>query len=225
MHISELKRWSLPLLLILLCGTARADNVPHLIFLKDGFVLRGMVKREGRAEFDGGEVVWMPRGAFYVDDIVRRIIFSPSQVQEIDDTPLPPEAAIKTNRTIIYAPGTKLLPIIANEIDATEWNDRWDRTRTVRTALGQIKLPTHLAYLSPYFARIDSTSKYRWTGLYLTSELGPEMVRSLLATHPEFKEDAKKTEAENADRRFRAFQFYVQASWYELAEDELQTIR
>ena len=106
MRIYGSKQWSLTLLLILLCGTARADNVPRLIFLKDGFVLRGMVKQEGRYEVEGNQAIWMPRGAFYVDDIVRRIIFTPSQVHEIDSTPLPPEAAIKTNRTIIYAPGT-----------------------------------------------------------------------------------------------------------------------
>ena len=63
-------------------STSRAD----LIFLKDGFVLQGNVRREGTSEFDSGsrEFIWMPKGFFLIDDGPRRVYFSPTQVAIVE---------------------------------------------------------------------------------------------------------------------------------------------
>src|SRR5260370_873153 len=56
---------------------SRAD----LIFLKDGFILRGKVQREGKMVLDrtddGAQLEWIPNGFFYMDDGARRVIFNP----------------------------------------------------------------------------------------------------------------------------------------------------
>src|SRR5262245_26557233 len=77
-------RYVLGLLLLLVTGLlaglpARGD----LIFLKDGFVLEGQVKRETKAEFDkeAKEFYLVPAGfSFYVDDSPRRIYFGHTMV-------------------------------------------------------------------------------------------------------------------------------------------------
>src|SRR5579864_2508574 len=95
---------------LLVSCLAMAPARGHLIFLKDGFVLQGTIYREGKTVVDGGEAVWLPQGFFLIDDSARRIIFSHTQVQEINDTPVPVEADIRTGRKIFYAPNTKPLP-------------------------------------------------------------------------------------------------------------------
>jgi pimeloyl-ACP methyl ester carboxylesterase len=196
-----------------------------LIFLKDGFVLQGKIRREGKTVVEGGEAVWLPQGFFLIDDSARRIIFSHTQVQEVSDTPVPVEADIRTGRTIVYPPGTKPLPFLRDFTETGEWNGKWERDVKAKTANGEFKVITHLTYLSPHYARVDSTRSYAWSGHYLTRELGPETVKRLLSLYPDLQEVSTKTEEDNATRRFRVFQFFVNAGWYDQADDELENIR
>src|SRR3954468_24433744 len=63
---------------------ARATRA-DLIFLKDGTVLQGQVKRESRVEFDPvtHEAFHMAQGFFLVDDGPRRMYFCQNQVGRI----------------------------------------------------------------------------------------------------------------------------------------------
>ena len=75
---------------------ARAD----LIFLKDGFVLQGQVRRESVTQFDpySKEPVIIPKGFFLVDDGPRKIYFSPSQVRIVEKMEPPAEERVMGNK-------------------------------------------------------------------------------------------------------------------------------
>src|SRR5262245_38074691 len=68
---------------------ARGD----FIFLKDGVVLTGQVKRESSVEVDPvtREPFTVPKGFFLLDDGPRRIYFSPAFVREVRGKEAPAE--------------------------------------------------------------------------------------------------------------------------------------
>ena len=82
-------------------GLARAD----LIFLKDGFVLQGRVRREGVTEFDqqAKEPIFIPKGFFLLDDGPRYIYFSPTQARIVEKKAPPVEERIehKINKVLL----------------------------------------------------------------------------------------------------------------------------
>src|SRR5262245_51509902 len=77
-------------LALLASGAVRAD----LIFMQDGFVLQGTLRREATGVFDPvtKEMILMPKGFTLLDDGPRRIYFSPGQVRIVEQLPAPIEA-------------------------------------------------------------------------------------------------------------------------------------
>src|SRR5437867_3990030 len=104
-------RWLLATaLLTLLAAPGWAEEKPKyaVIFLKDGFVLQGEIQRKTTYIFDNGQVIPIKEGFFMVDDGVRRIIFSPDLVKEVEDKKPPDEESFQSKRTMGYPPGIKL---------------------------------------------------------------------------------------------------------------------
>src|SRR5262245_5792127 len=130
-HSSGVPMRVLPRLYLLLAAlalpepTARAD----LVFLKDGHVLQGKVRREFTAEFAAVSkyLVLMPTGYFMLDDGPRRIYFSPSQVRIVEKMSSPPEDRVLSHRgRLILSP--KNMPPIHEVLEVGPWNyDRWER--------------------------------------------------------------------------------------------------
>jgi hypothetical protein len=203
--------------------SARGD----LIILKDGFIIQGNVRREGVTEFDPGskEVVWMPKGLFLVDDVPRRIYFSPTRVRIVEKLAAPTEikVAVKHGKLLL---NPREMPPILEVNDAPEFNSRWERTLRLRTAPpgGAMKVPQILAELTPYYFRGDALERVRWHAAYLTRELSPATVHALLGTHPDFLETGKLTQAQIVTRRMRRIDFYGQAGWFDLARKELDRL-
>lgn len=218
---------ALVLAFLALAGTRSARA--HLIFFKDGFVLEGDVRRETKLEIDpySHEAIQIPKSFFQLDDGPRRIWFSHQQVGRIEEQKgRPPEERVVHERFIAYA-GPRRLPPIEQVTDVTDWdNKEWERNVTLRTTKGTITLRQHLGVLTPYYFQTDTIAKtrYPWRACYLTKELTPEAVRGLLGNHPQFQEDAKLSEAEKAARRFRYFDFFTQAGWFDEAAAELKRI-
>jgi pimeloyl-ACP methyl ester carboxylesterase len=207
-------------------GSAAAD----LIFLKDGFVLQGKVKREGTVTVDNGQPVWMPQGFFLIDADCRRLYFSPGQVQEVDAKNANTEIEVKM--PVFIAPNfTTALPPLREVIDIGNWDEKWDRSFQFRTFGRQVAVTQHLSFLSPTFARMDvlrrptAPTNYYWSFCYHTRELGPANVQRLLDLHQDYRVLKDKSDEENASRRVRAFQFLAQAGWYDAAADEIKAIR
>src|SRR5262249_59398416 len=85
--------------LALLPAAARADQPKiGLIVFKDGFTLQGYIVREKKTIIDqaSGQPVQLAEGFFLVDDLARRVIFSPSRIEKVseDQTFNPEEGAV-----------------------------------------------------------------------------------------------------------------------------------
>src|SRR5437879_1925391 len=109
--------------------TARAD----LIFFKDGFVIEGRMVREGERHIENNEMLFIPKGFFYVDDGVRRTYVCPMQIQEPTKKEFTFGDELSQRRTS-YPSSVKGMPPIAEVLEATPWNDKWQRTIMLRTA-------------------------------------------------------------------------------------------
>lgn len=200
-------------------SAARAD----VVIFKDGFTLQGKVKQPGQVEVDpgSGQPYWMPRGFFIVDDGVRRIYFSPAQVQ---GTAAGASAAPGGEERLQRLTGRTAHPGMSPLVQilwVSPWKyDKWERTLRMNTAAGAVDVKQRLTLLTPHLARADATNR-TWGSMFVTSEFGPEVLRHLLETHPDLK---LRGDAGDATRRMRVFRFFTQAGYYAEAEAELNQI-
>src|SRR5207247_20535 len=87
-------------------------------------------------------------------------------------------------------PTTYGTPVILDVLDRGTFNQKWDRVYVYRTATYNVSVPQHLQGLNSFYARVDATKFFRWSSFYLTRELGPDLVRKLLADHKDFQDSA-----------------------------------
>ncbi|HTU21327.1 MAG TPA: hypothetical protein VMG10_24955 [Gemmataceae bacterium] len=202
---------------------ARAD----LLFFKDGFPVEGQVKRQMSLEFDkvARDVYYMPKGFFFLDDGPRRIFFSPSQVRYVSEKDSPSEDKIFRKNPVYGQLNPKNFPMLLEVRKAPEWDDTWSRRFRFLSGRGVVEnVPQHISQLTPYWARVDSLGHYFWSCAYLTRELGPETVQSLLASHPDFQDKKDQASAKRASVRLRKADFFAQAGWLDLADKELDRL-
>jgi dienelactone hydrolase len=203
-----------------------------LILFKDGFSLQGYVIREKKTITDSatGMPVQLPEGFFLVDDLARRVIFSPSRLAKvIDDQSFQPESGVLVQRRSKADAFARPVPPIRQVLEAGPFNEKWDRTYRYNTTDREVVVPQHLSALSPYYARVDAMPlirnaflrQYRWMSFYLTRELGAEQVRALLVNHPDLRESKGMKEQDRADRRLRVAQFLLRCGWYDETQKEL----
>jgi pimeloyl-ACP methyl ester carboxylesterase len=182
----------------LLAGAARAD----LIFLKDGYVLQGKVKREVTAELDPvtKEMTLIPKGFFMLDDGPRRIIFSPSQIRIVEKLEAPSEERVVARKGfLIFQPQRP--PNIDAILEVGPW-DLKDWTRDFyfsSPGRPRIYVKQSMQTLSPYFASVAATSKFHWWSAYLTREFDPELVHKLLLSHPDLQDPVEPKNAPKDD--------------------------
>ncbi len=170
----------------LLAAAARAD----LIFMQDGHVMQGTVKREVSAELDSytKEMIIIPKGFFMLDDGPRRVYFSPKQVRIVEKLPAPAdERVVSRKMSLILSP--RQLPPLLQVVEAGAWDfPAWKREYHFRTDYGHVGLFQGVATISPYYARVDALNKFRWSAAYLTREWEPEVVHKLLLANPELQD-------------------------------------
>ena len=220
-----LERALLGTILALTAGSrpARAD----LLFFKDGFPVEGQVQREMTLEFDkvGRDAYYIPKGFFFLNDGPRRIFFSPPQVLYVSEKDPPTEEKIFCKNPLPGQLNPKKFPGLLEVVKAPEWNDTWSRRFQFLSGNGVVEnVPQHIGKLTPYWARVDSLGRYFWSCAYLTRELGPETVQSLLASHPDFQDKKDQAPEKRASMRLRKADFYAQAGWLDLADKELDRI-
>ena len=213
----------LPVLTVAACLLGAAGLQAHIIIFRDGFMLSGQVRSPGKYTADPatGQAVWITSGAYILDAPARRIFFSPHQVppEGVLEKDLYPEADVVKLESRVGRTGPAIYPL-TQILGATEWTADWERKFKLNASFGRVQVDQHLGLLTPYVARVDAR-KYTWSASYLTSELGPHVVRSLLYTYPEHKSTSAK---DDPAWRFRVYRFFVQAGWYDLAEEELKSI-
>lgn len=210
-----------------LSGPARAD----LFFFKDGTAIEGRVKREMTLEFDkvARDAYYMPHDFFFLDDGPRRIIFCPSQIQFISQKDPPAEEKIARKNSLPLQVRPMKFPGLFSVIEAPDWNNTWDRryiflTRNSRGEMVNVNVPQAISFLTPYWAEVQSRGKFFWGCAYLTRELGPQTVQSLLAAHPDFQDNANQPADKRSSMRLRKADFYAQAGFLDLADKELDRL-
>jgi pimeloyl-ACP methyl ester carboxylesterase len=228
MHISPRRLAGIAAIAVcLLVGLPSSDAQTHaskegaqvVITLTDGTILQGMDRREGMYHIEGQEVIFVPSGFFFLDDGPRRIFFGSKLLRDLKQRPETTEEKVEWFRKIVVQP--EVVPEVDEILSATPWDEKWNRTVQFRSGLHVKKLEQHLLTLTPYYARADATARWLWPAVYMTRELGPDVVRELLSSHPDFQEDRKLSpDALNA-RRFRICDFFAQAGWYDEAESEM----
>jgi hypothetical protein len=205
-------------------GQAAHDN-DGLIILKDGTILEGKVTRDHALEVDpySHEPILIPKTFFYVDDKARRLYFSPTQVRDVHkkDPPIEEQFPWKVNKYIVMP---KKLPAFLGFLRADKWNDKWERDLYFQGPNGQVQVHQHIGLLSPSWVRADCTERYLWSCAYLTRELGEEMVKQLLATHPDLQPKKGATEEQKIAARLRYCNFFLQAGWFGEAEAGLDRL-
>jgi pimeloyl-ACP methyl ester carboxylesterase len=218
--MNHLRLWGTCLLLAGLSSLAPAQMPKQeaIIMLKDGFYFRGIVKEQNDFFLDpaSGAPIPIPKGFIYVDDHVRRIHFSPSQLQEA--IPLKPgelQAQMRLQRNDFYTRRDVILPTWEIE-DVSDWNDKWSRALKVNTKFGKglLMLEQRIAFMTPIYTQA-LTMKYNWDLCYLTQEFGPDQTRRLAGKFFDYKKMTDK------DRALNLARFLLQAGWPESAEQEL----
>jgi pimeloyl-ACP methyl ester carboxylesterase len=189
----------------------------HLIIFKDGFMLQGDVKQPG-TRIEGLPV---SEGTFVLDAGARRIFFPHTRVDDVV-----PESNSSADLVTLETKVLRLQPqqidSLENIVEATPFNEKWRRYFRYRTPdrPGIQRVEQQLAFLNPLYARLDAIG-VSWDEYYLTSEFDPVTVRKLLVNHPKLK---MKGDAADAGNRFRIYRFFVEAGWYETADEELTGI-
>ncbi len=209
--------WSAAILMIpalLLAQTTTPDEA--IILFKDGFVIKGKVKRKYDFITDpgSGASFRIPAGNFYVDDRVRQIYFAPAQVQDIvpfktddkDRIVLLKSGSLNRSKSIL--PGWSFT-------DTTAWDHNWRRNVKVTTQTGKFEIVQRVTTMTPRYFHVHSHG-YDWDQYYLTAEVGPIPIRDLLEKYHSTKKDMS-----DQDKVLFYTKFYHQAGWPAVAEREL----
>jgi dienelactone hydrolase len=214
---------------------APPEKQSGVIYLKDGFVLKGYVVQPSETIIDpfSQQPITLHQGIFLVDDGCRRYMFSHGHVERAEYRPFDLGRAVSFPRYNSFLDGKSVLPV-RELLDVGSWNETQDRTYKFRAPDREVTLTQHLVYLTPHYARVDSLGRdpvtlkenpYAWTSYYRTREFGPDLAVRLLSMHKDMKDSNGLTEDQRADRRFQIFNFLVQGGWMEASEKELERIK
>src|SRR6516162_6408957 len=201
-----------------LTAPARAD----LIILKDGTVLSGQIRREGKEEVDPytHEPFFIPKGFFMLDDYARRIYFAPTQVRAVQAKEIAKEEFLYAEKEIkLLEP--RPLPPFSDVLSAPPFDEKWERTIRLRTPRADLDVAQRIIAITPSMTSVGASKLYGWTSLYMTRELGPDNVRTLLANHKKYQPKKDATPSQRLKTRLKYCDFFVQTGWYDEAEREL----
>jgi predicted esterase len=207
---------------VLLALAAALAAPADVITFKDGYTVTGKVKKEAAAETDPytHEQLILPvfKGYWILDDGPRFVLFGTKQVAKTDGGAAEGDSITFFRGTRRFRPAE--LPNGASYAGATPWGKDGRRTLFLKGPQGRASIDQNLTILTPQFARIDAIN-YTWTAFYRTTELGPEMVRSLAEQHPDVREEAGKPDPE---KRIKLFRFLAQSGWLDEAGKELDRL-
>jgi hypothetical protein len=190
-----------------------------VVVFKDGFIIQGRVTTPTGVIVDkvSGQAFTVPAGGgvYFIDDDVRRIIFSPSQVHDVLPDPTGFGDVMKLKRFPPTNPGSRM-PMVWLPEREEPWDNKWERTVKVSTPQGPVEMVQRLTVLSPKRVRVDAL-KYDWMPHYLPAELGPKNVRVLVHNYLQ-----QKTKQPESKRHVLVARFLFQAGWTDLARKELE---
>lgn len=202
----------------LVLSGSRAD----LVFMKDGFVLQGKVRRDHQIELDPStkEAIAYPKGFFQVDDGTRRQYFLPSQAR-IAEKDLPETEEKISFPKVQFIPHGRPMPSIWEIVQVDEWDDKWDRSFIFKGPNGLVGMRQHLGTVTPTWARVDALNRHRWGCMYLTEEFSSQTLRKLLDSNPDTMDKPDASTKERLAKANKRLSFFVQAGRSKEAEEEV----
>jgi len=199
----------------------RAD----LVYLKDGYVLEGKVKRDHQLELDPAtkEPVAFPRGLFQVDDGCRRVHFLPGQARIAERDEASKEEKFLSPK-VIFIPHNRPMPSIWEVLQVEPWDDKWERGFIFNGPTGKVGLKQHLGAITPTWARVDAINRHRWGCMYLTREFDDLTLRALFDSNPETLDRESAPIADRITRKLRRIDFWLQAGRFSEASKEADSL-
>jgi len=226
---SVFSRRAAPLGLILGLSVALTAAAAETVILKDGFVIQGNIRKEVTSINDPATGKTFPlvkdNGLDMIDEGPKVVIYSShsKQLGEVSK-----DVKLRPDYKAYQMPGgprkrnDPLPPVMTpRDREAAEFNASWRRTITVNVPLGFDKIDQQITYLDPYFCYVWSPT-HIWRLAYRTSEMDPMMVRKLLSTHAELKQEPGKPDAA---KQLAIAKFMLDAGWLQYARDDLERIR
>lgn len=196
-----------------------------LIVFKDGFTQQGKIVEMLDIIIDPatGQSFRVSAGGLcmYLDDGVRRIFFSHTQLHDVIERK---KEELNDRTGFLKSPsrGTTLsIPGSWKLEKMGDWRSDWTRSLKFDSGRGPIETEQKIIALTPYQMLIQ-TKKYQWDMHYLTRELDPEFVQKLIT---DYMADSKVHKAlKPFERRLETAKFLHEVGWHDLAEKELTSI-
>ncbi len=217
-------RWWLcfPLFLavpVLALAQGRRDAI---VIFKDGFHVKGIVNESVR------EVIWDRKsgaqfpiysGNFFLNDHVREIFFSPSQVIKVEQSKefKPPMRVVRFEKV---HQGRDISPLWEFS-KFGQWTEKGERYINLKANKGILEMRQRVGIISPNYV-LCSTEDYKWNLTYFTQEFGPELSRKIVLQI--FTEMKAYKALSDAQRQLQLAAFMHEAGWFEEAEKELASI-
>ncbi|MSQ94159.1 MAG: hypothetical protein EXR98_06330 [Gemmataceae bacterium] len=204
---------------------AQADRRDAIVIYKDGYFIKGKVKEQR------GTVIWdhatgrpfpIPSGEFFIDDDVRDILFSPTNVQKVIQ--LKPEEVLQpmeVKRLNFNNARLQVGPTWTFDTPS-KWSDRGVRTVGARTDKGtRIEMTQRIHTFSSHWIHVVTT-EYQLPMRFFAQELGPEAIRPILLTS--FNELPGWKDLKEWQKFMQIARFQQEAGWFDEAEKELVSI-
>ncbi len=192
-----------------------------VVIFKDGFFVKGRAgqKKDFIVDPYSGTSIPIPAGDIYIDDVVRRIFFSMAQVQEVLDVK---EGDRLKDQLFFGMKGTLKrggpLPTPWEFETRGEWNDKWERTATIRSDKGRTDILQRMTVITPSYM-LGLTVGYDLDFALNTKEFDPEVTCKLLLAYLRDQLNMKDFE-----RRALVAKFFAQAGGYNLAAKQVDDL-
>ncbi len=205
---------------------AAAGPIDQVIF-KDGFSITGRRYKEQEMITDrqNGTSVVVPkaRGFDIIETGPKWIIFSnkTQQVGKLLENVRGENEFKMYDRPVIFK-GKHPLP--ANGlVKIGEWNDKWIRIIRVDIPINKsfAEIEQRVHSVSPTRIVMPSAN-YLWYPFHDTREFDPQLIRKMIATHPD---NNQENGPPDADKRLDIAQFMKDAGWFDVALKEIDKAR
>ncbi len=191
------------------------------VIFKDGFALKGRVRREGDtvANPATGESILVGKGFYLLDEGVRRVVFSARHVEEIIENEVDNSAdLVGLTRPFARRANTEL-KYITEILDVKPWDDNWNRNvKLIPSGVNKPEVAEQCVFsMTPNFVWVRARN-FGWDAMYTTRELGPDQIYSLLISHESLREKGGRPDLK---KRLTIARFMRQAGWLDQAEEQL----
>lgn len=201
------------------------DRRDAIVHFKDGYYIKGKVKEQpGKILWDpaSGRPIPLLSGDFHIDDDVRMILFSPSNVQSVEQLKQGAGVQPLEIRRLKNVSQRYPAPLTLTFDEPSKWSDKGVRTVRARPEKGgSIEMTQKMHTITSrwiYAVTID----YRLSMMFFPQELGPEVVRPILLQA--FNDLPGLKELKDAQKFLQIAKFQQEAGWFDEAEKELVSI-